>query len=428
MSECKLGLGTRCLHAGQEVDSDTGSRAVPIYQTTSYVFRDSDHAARLFDLEEPGFIYTRIMNPTVDVFEKRMAALDGGVGALAFSSGSSAITFAILNITSAGQNIVSTTSLYGGTVNLFKHTLKRMGIEVRFVDPADPENFHRAIDENTRLCYVETIGNPKNDVPSFEAIASIAHEAKIPLFCDDTVATPALWQPFEHGVDIACYSCTKFIGGHGTSIAGCVVDSGKFDWSAAGKFGELTEPDPSYHGLRYTEAAGEAAFITRLQTQLLRDIGACISPFNAFLLLQGIETLHLRMPRHCENALGLARWLAKHPAIKWVNYPFLKDHPSHDLARRYLSGGGGMIGFGIAGGKQAGKKFIDSVQLASHLANIGDAKTLVIHPASTTHRQLSPEAQLAAGVTEDYVRVSAGLEDLDDLLADFDQALAKSQE
>lgn len=425
---------TLALHAGQVPDPATKARAVPIYQTTSYVFDNSEHAARLFALQEFGNIYTRIMNPTTDVLEKRLAALDGGVGALAVSSGQAAITLAILNITRAGQNIVSTSYLYGGTYNLFQHTLAKMGIEVRFVDSSDPANVAAAIDEKTRLVYMESIGNPKNNVDDFEAIAKIAHDAGIPFVVDNTVS-PYIFRPIDHGADIVVYSLTKFLGGHGTSIGGAIVDSGRFDWSN-GKFPEFTEPDPSYHGLVFWEPFGlhdkaivrGAAYIIRARVALLRDLGPCLSPFNAFLILQGIETLHLRMPRHCENALAVAQWLEKHPAVSWVNYPGLPSHPDYERAKKYLPKGcGAIIGFGIKGGLEAGKRLIDHVKLFSHLANIGDAKSLIIHPASTTHQQLSPEEQLATGVTPDFIRLSIGLEHVEDIIADLDQALAASQ-
>jgi O-acetylhomoserine (thiol)-lyase len=420
----KYHIETLALHAGQTVDSDTLSRAVPIYQTTSFLFKDTAHAADLFALKQFGNIYTRIMNPTNDCLEKRLSALEGGVAALAFSSGMAAETAAVLNICRAGQHIVSSNSLYGGTVTLFSQTLPKLGINVTFVDPKDPKNFAKAIKPNTRLLYIETIGNPKNDVLDYRAIAKIAHDNKLPLVCDNTVASPILFRPIEHGIDIVVHSCTKIIGGHGTSIGGIVIDSGKFNW-ANGKFPELTEPDPAYHGIRYVEAFKELAYIVKLRVTLLRDTGACMSPFNAFLFLQGIETLHLRVPRHCENALALAQWLEKHPAVSWVNYPGLKSHPDYKLAQKYLPvGQGAILGFGIKGGKNAAVKFIENVQLASHLANILDSKTLVIHPASTTHQQLSEAEQLAAGVTEDFIRVSVGTEHIDDIIADFEQALA----
>lgn len=418
-------LETLALHAGHDVDSDTLSRAVPIYQTTSYLFKDTDHAADLFALKQFGNIYTRLMNPTTDVLEKRIAALEGGVAALAVSSGMSAITFAILNICQAGQHFVTSSSLYGGTNTLFTHTLKKLGIEVTYVDPSDPANFEKAIKDNTRLVYIETIGNPKNDVLDYEKIADIAHSHGIPLICDNTVASPILFRPIDHGADIVVHSCTKIIGGHGTSVGGVIVDSGKFNWDN-GKFPELTEPDPSYHGVKYYEALGALAYIIKARVQLLRDMGACLSPFNAFLLIQGLETLHLRVPRHCENAFKLAKWLEAHPKTNWVNYPGLESHKDNALAKKYLPNGqGAILGFGIKGGKKAGEKFINSVELASHLANILDSKTLVIHPASTTHQQLNADELIAAGVTDDFIRVSVGTENIDDIIDDFDQALSK---
>ncbi len=416
-------LDTLAIHAGQTVDQDTLSRAVPIYQTSSYVFRDSQHAADLFALKEFGNIYTRIMNPTTDVLEKRLAAMEGGVGACAFSSGMAAINAAILNIAPAGSHVVSSSSLYGGTCTLFTHTLPKMGIEVTLVDPNEPDNFATAMRDNTRAVFIESIGNPKNDVPDYPAIARIAHDHGVPLICDNTVTSPYLFRPIEHGADIVVHSCTKIIGGHGNSIGGIVIDSGRFPW-ANGKFPMLTEPDPSYHGLKYVEALGELAYIIKIRTHILRDTGACLSPFNAFLLLQGIETLHLRAPRHCENALKLAQYLEKHPAVSWVNYPGLPSHPNYDLAKQFLPDGqGAILGFGVKGGLEAGVNFINHVKLASHLANVLDSKTLVIHPASTTHQQLTEDEQLHAGVTPDYVRVSVGTEHIDDIIADFEQAL-----
>jgi len=424
--ESKYHLETLALHAGQQPDSDTLSRAAPIYQTTSYCFKDTEHAANLFALKEFGNIYTRLMNPTTDILEKRLAALEGGVGGLGFSSGMAAITTSVLNICKAGQHIVSSNSLYGGTVTLFSQTFPKLGIDVTFVDPKEPENFEKAIKENTRLIYIESIGNPKNDILQYEKIADIAHKHNMPVICDNTVTTPILFRPFDYGIDIAVHSCTKFIGGHGTSIGGAIIDSGKFHWDN-GRYPELTEPDPSYHGVKYVEAVGELAYIIKARTQFLRDMGGCMSPFNAFLFLQGLETLHLRMPRHSENALKLAQWLGKQDAVTWVNYPGLKSHPDYKLAQKYLpKGQGAILGFGIKGGKEAGVKFINSVKLASHLANIGDSKTLVIHPASTTHQQLSETEQIAAGVTEDYIRVSVGTEHIDDIIDDFKQALNKT--
>ena len=420
------GLGTLALHAGQTPDPTTGARAVPIYQTTSYVFHDTEHAARLFGLQEFGNIYTRIMNPTTDVFEKRMAALEGGVGALGVASGSAAITLAVLNIAKTGQNFVSSETLYGGTYNLFAHTLKDLGIEARFVDASDPANFAKKIDDKTRFLFIESIGNPANDVVDFEAIARIAHDHGVPLMVDNTVTSPYLFRPFEHGADISVHSATKVIGGHGTSIGGVIVDSGKFDWNN-GKFPEISGPNPSYHGMNLYEALkpmGNIAYIIKARVTLLRDMGPAISPFNSFLLLQGLETLHLRVPRHCENALEVAQFLEGHKHVAWVNYPGLKSHRDHISAMKYLpKGQGAILGFGPKGGYDAAVKFINSVKLASHLANILDAKTLVIHPASTTHQQLSPEEQKDAGVTPDFIRVSVGLEDVEDIIADIDQAL-----
>ena len=428
MSETKFNFDTLALHAGQSPDPATLSRAVPIYQTSSYVFKSSEHAANLFGLKEFGNIYTRLMNPTTDVLEQRMAQLDGGVGALAVASGQAAITYAVLNITQAGQNIISTNYLYGGTYNLFHYTLPKLGINVKFVDTADPENVRQAIDDKTRLVYSESVGNPKNNVDDFEAIARIAHEAGIPYVVDNTVTTPYLFKPLEHGADIVVYSLTKFIGGHGTSIGGCVVDGGKFPWDN-GKFPEFTEPDPSYHGLKYWEALGNISYIIKMRVSLLRDMGAALSPFNSFQFIQGLETLHVRMPRHVENAQKIAEWLEKNPLVSWVNYPGLASHKDNARARKYLAkGAGAIIGFGIKGGMEAGKKFIDSVKLLSHLANIGDAKSLVIHPASTTHQQLSESEQLASGVTPDFIRLSIGIEDADDIMADIDQALKSSQQ
>jgi len=420
-------LETLALHAGQSPDSATLSRAVPIYQTSSYVFKNSEHAANLFGLKEPGNIYTRLMNPTTDVLEQRLAAMDGGIGALAVASGQAAITYAVLNIAQAGQNIVSTNYLYGGTYNLFHYTLPKLGITVKFVDSSDPENVRRAIDENTRLVYTESVGNPKNNVDDFEAIGAITREAGIPFIVDNTVTTPFLFKPLEHGADIVVYSLTKFIGGHGTSIGGAVVDGGKFPWDN-GRFPEFTEPDPSYHGLKYWEALGNLSYILKMRVTLLRDMGACLSPFNAFQFLQGLETLHVRMPRHVENARAVASWLEQSPLVAWVNYPGLASHKDHNRALKYLTKGeGAIIGFGIKGGMEAGKKFIDNVKLLSHLANIGDAKSLVIHPASTTHQQLSEEEQAATGVTADFIRLSIGLENIDDIIADIQQALEASQ-
>ena len=417
---------TIALHGGHRPDTDTGSRAVPIYQTTSYVFRNSDHAAGLFNLTESGNIYTRISNPTTDVLEKRVAKLEGGAAALAVASGQAAITLAILGIVKAGQHIVATNSLYGGTFNLFSHTLPRLGISVTYRDPDDLAGIRNAVTEKTRLIYTESVGNPKLNIVQIDRLADIAHENGVPLVVDNTILTPWLQQPFALGADIVVHSATKFLGGHGNSIGGIIVDSGNFNWEN-GKFPELTEPDPSYHGISFTKAtapAGNIAYIARLRACLLRDLGPALSPFNAFLILQGLETLHLRMPRHVENARTLARYLETHPAVSWVNYPGLASHVHHRRVPHYLpKGAGALIGFGIKGGKEAGKRFIDSVQLLSHLANIGDAKTLAIHPASTTHRQLTEAEQLATGVTPDFIRLSVGLEHIDDIIEDIDQAL-----
>ena len=421
-------LETIALHAGQVPDPTTGSRAVPIYQTTSYVFKSTEHAANLFALKEFGNIYTRLMNPTTDVFEQRMAAIEGGTGALAVASGQAATTFALLGITQLGDEIVSANNLYGGSYQLFHYTFPKLGRTVKFVDSKDPEAFRRAITPRTRAIYAETVGNPKLDVPDFEALAAIAHEAGIPLVVDNTVGV-GLVRPIDHGADIVVLSATKYVGGHGTSIGGVIVDSGKFAWNN-GKFPEFTEPDPSYHGLVFWDALGNfpglgnVAFIIKVRVQLLRDIGAAISPFNSFQLLQGLETLPLRIARHSENALAAARYLKSHPAVAWVTYPGLEDDPNHAMAAKYLKGGfSGLVGFGIKGGLEAGKRFINSVKLFSHLANIGDAKSLVIHPASTTHQQLTAQEQAATGVTADYIRLSIGLENIEDIKADLDQAL-----
>src|SRR5574342_7397 len=417
-NERQLGFNTRQLHAGQQPDPTTGSRAVPIYQTTSYVFKDTDHAARLFALQEFGNIYTRIMNPTTDVFEQRIADLEGGVGALAASSGHAAQTMAILALCGAGDHIVSAATLYGGTFNQFKYTFPRLGIEVTFVDPGDPENFRRAIRPNTKILYGETLGNPLINVFPFEAVTAIAREARIPLMIDNTFATPYLCRPFEWGANIVVHSATKFIGGHGTTIGGVIVDGGNFDWAANGRFPNFNEPDESYHGLVYA-SLGAPAFILKARVQILRDIGACQAPINSWLLLQGLETLSLRMERHVENAQAVATFLEDHPNVEWVTFPSLKSHPDYAAARKYLpKGPGAVLGFGIQGGLEAGRRFIDRLQLFSHLANVGDAKSLAIHPASTTHSQLTPEQQVCAGVTPDFVRLSVGLEDIDDILRD----------
>ena len=419
---------TLALHAGQVADPTTGSRAVPIYQTTSYVFKSTEHAANLFALKEFGNIYTRLMNPTTDVFEQRVAAIEGGTGALGVASGMAAISLALLAITQPGDEIVAADNLYGGTYSLFAYTFPKLGRSVKFVDSKDPEAFRRAITPRTRAVYAETIGNPKLDVPDFEKLAAIAHEAGIPLVVDNTVGV-GLVKPIKHGADIVVLSATKYIGGHGTSIGGVIVDSGNFKWNN-GKFPEFTEPDPSYHGLVFWDAlsnvpgAGNIAFIIKVRVQLLRDLGPAMSPFNAFQLLQGLETLPLRITRHSENALAVARFLKSHPAVAWVNYPGLEDGSTYAMASKYLkSGFGGIVGFGIKGGLEAGKRFINSVKLLSHLANIGDAKSLVIHPASTTHAQLTPEQQETTGVTADYIRLAIGLENIEDIKADLDQAL-----
>jgi O-acetylhomoserine (thiol)-lyase len=421
-------LGTLAVHGGQTVEPSTHSRAVPIYQTTSYLFDDADHAARLFALEEFGNIYSRIMNPTVDVLEKRVAALEGGVAGLALASGQAAETLALVTLAKAGDEVVSTTSLYGGTYNLFHHTLPRLGITVKFADGADYDGLRRLITPRTRALYSETLGNPKLDVIDIERLATIARENGLPLVVDNTCASPALCRPIEHGADLVINSATKFLGGHGNSIGGVLVDAGKFDWAKSGRFRDFTDPDPSYHGLRYSEKFGPLAFIIKARVQGLRDTGACMSPFNAFLILQGIETLHLRMQRHSENALAVAKHLQKHPQVEWVNYPCLETSAYFRLARKYMPGGGGsLITFGIRGGYAAGKRLINAVKLFSLLANIGDAKSLVIHPASTTHQQLTDEEQRSTGVTPELVRLSVGIEDLRDILADLDQALQASR-
>ncbi len=427
-------FNTQSLHAGQQPDPATNSRAVPIYQTSSYTFNSVEHAANLFGLKELGNIYSRIMNPTVDVLEQRLAELEGGSAALALSSGQAAISLAIFNLARVGHNIVSSSHLYGGTYNLFAYTLPRFGLEVRFVDPDDPENFARAIDDQTKALYIETIGNPKNRVACLDKVSEIAGANDIPLIVDSTVTTPYLLRPFEHGADLVIHSLTKYLGGHGTSIGGAIVEKGTFPWDN-GKFPELSDPDPSYHGISYWDSfardAGKGkgtAFTIKARVQLLRDLGPCLSPFNAFLILQGIETLPLRMARHCENAMSVAKWLEQHPAVNWVNYPGLESHPDYIYARDLMpSGQGAIVGFGIRGSLEAGKRLISNVNLISHLANIGDAKSLIIHPASTTHQQLSPEDQINSGVTEDYIRLSVGLEEATDIIADLEQAIAASQ-
>jgi len=419
------GFDTLALHAGHTPDAETGARAVPIWQTSSYVFKDTAHAARLFALEEAGNIYTRIMNPTTDVLEKRVAALEGGAAGLAFSSGMGAISAALLTLCSQGDEIVSSTRLYGGTVTLLKNTLSRMGIKTVWVDGDDPDAFAAAITDRTKVVYLETIGNPKLTIPDIDGIAGIAHAQGVPVMVDNTTASPALCRPIEHGADIVVHSLTKYLNGHGNSIGGIVVDCGCFAWDS-GRFAEFVDPDPSYHGLKFYETFGSMTFAMRARTRLLRDLGACLSPFNAFLTLQGTETLSLRMARHSENALAVAKFLEHHPKVAWVLYPGLPSHPSHALAKRYLPhGASGMVGFGVRGGIEAGRKFIENLELFSHLANIGDARSLAIHPASTTHQQLNEEEQLAAGVTPDFVRLSIGIETLDDILTDLDQALAQ---
>jgi O-acetylhomoserine (thiol)-lyase len=425
-NERKYGFTTRQLHAGQQPDPTTGSRAVPIYQTTSYVFRDSEHAARLFSLQEFGNIYTRIMNPTSDVFEQRVADLEGGVGALATSSGHAAQAMAIFTLCGAGDHIVSSSTLYGGTYNQFNYTFPRLGIEVTFVDPRNPENFRRAVRDNTRLIFGETLGNPLINVFPFDEVSAIAREYGIPLVIDNTFATPYLCRPFDWGANIVIHSTTKFIGGHGTSIGGMIVDGGNFQWEGNPRFSNFNEPDGSYHGLVYA-SLGAPAFILKARVQILRDIGASQSPFNSFLFLQGLETLSLRMERHVQNAQAVAQYLQGHERVAWVSYPGLPESPDHAASKKYLpKGAGAVLGFGIQGGLEAGRSFIDNLKLLSHLANVGDAKSLAIHPASTTHSQLNPEEQLYAGCTPDFIRLSIGIEDIDDILWDLDQALAAS--
>lgn len=419
---------TLALHAGYSPDPTTGARAVPIYQTTSYQFRNTEHAAALFGLQEAGNIYTRIMNPTNDVFEQRIAALEGGIGALATSSGQAAETLTVLTLCNTGDEIISSPALYGGTYTLFSQSLKRLGITVRFVENTEPEDFAALINDKTRLIYLEVIGNPKLEIPDFEGIAEVAHAHGIPVVCDNTFATPYLCRPFEHGVDIVVHSTTKWIGGHGLSIGGAIVDSGKFDWKASGRHVGLIEPEPAYHGLVLADALGPAAFIGRARVIGLRDFGPCQSPFNSFLNLIGLETLALRMQRHVENTQAVAEFLEQHPAVTWVNYPGLPSHKSYERAKKYLpKGAGAVLGFGVKGGKEAGRAFIDNLKLFSHLANVGDARSLAIHPATTTHQQLSPEEQAASGVTDDYVRLAIGLEAIEDILSDLDQALTIAQ-
>ena len=425
--EREFGFHTRCLHAGQQPDPSTGARAVPIYQTTSYVFKNSEHAANLFGLKEFGNIYTRIMNPTTDVFEQRVASLEGGIAGLATSSGQAAQFLAISSLCQVGDDFVSSSTLYGGTYTQFDTTFRRLGFNAIFVDPDDPENFRKAITPKTKFIFIETISNPRFNITDIAAVAKIAHEAGVPLMVDNTFATPYLCRPIEHGADIVVHSTTKFIGGHGTAIGGMIVDSGRFDWTN-GKFPMLTEPSPGYHGLKFVEALGPLAYIIKVRVEGLRDLGPCQTPFNSFLFLQGLETLPMRMERHCANALAVAHHLEGHPLVTWVNHAGLPSSPYHTIAKKYLpKGTGSVFTFGIKGGAKAGAKFIDSVKLLSHLANVGDAKSLVIHPASTTHEQLSPEQQKDAGVSPDMVRLSIGLEDPEDLIWDLDQALQASQ-
>ncbi len=419
---------TQALHAGYKPDPTTGSRAVPIYQTTSYQFRDTDHAAALFGLQETGNIYTRIMNPTSDVFEQRIAALEGGIGALATASGQFAETLTVLTLAAPGDEIISTSALYGGTYTLFSHSLRRLGITTHFIQGDNPADFEAAINDKTKLIYLETIGNPKLEIPDFEAITKIAHKHGVPVVVDNTFGTPYLIRPFEYGADIVVHSTTKWIGGHGLSIGGVIVDSGKFDWKASGRHPGIIEPEPAYHNVVLADALGPAAFIGRARVVGLRDFGGSQAPFNSFLNIIGLETLALRVQRHVENTLAVAQYLEQHPAVEWVNYPGLPNHPSYERARKYLpKGAGAVLGFGIKGGKAAGRTFIDSLQIFSHLANVGDARSLAIHPASTTHSQLSPEEQISTGVTEDYVRLAVGIEDIDDILWDLDQALKVAQ-
>ncbi len=427
MSNRNLKFDTLQVHAGQTPDPTTGSRAVPIYQTTSYVFDSVEHGANLFALKEPGNIYTRIMNPTTDVFEKRLATLEGGVAALAVASGSAAINYSIINIAGVGDEIVAASTLYGGTYNLLSSTLPKLGIKTTFVDPDDTENFRKAINDKTKAVYIETVGNPGINLIDIEAVAKIAHENGIPLIVDNTFGTPYLIKPIDFGADIVVHSATKFIGGHGTSIGGVIVDSGKFDWAASGKFPGLTEADPSYNGIRYATDVGAAAYITKARVQLLRDTGACLSPFNSFLFLQGLETLSLRVERHVSNAKKIAKFLQEHPLVSWVNYPSLEGNKYYDLAQKYFpKGAGSIFAFGIKGGVLEGKKFIENLEIFSLLANVADAKSLVIHPASTTHAQLNEEEQKAAGVTPSMIRLSIGIEDSEDLIYDLDQALKQT--
>jgi len=424
----ELGFNTLALHAGYTPDPTTKSRAVPIYQTTSYQFNNTDHAAALFSLAEPGNIYTRIMNPTSDVFEQRIAALEGGVAGLATASGQFAQLLAVTSLANSGDEIISSSALYGGTYTQFSQSFRRLGIKAHFVDNADPEKIASLINDKTRLIYLETIGNPKLEIPDFEAVADVAHAHGLPLIVDNTFATPYLWRAFDHGVDIVVHSTTKWIGGHGLSIGGVIVDSGKFDWKASGRHPNLIEPEPAYHGAVLADLVGNLAFIIRARVVGLRDLGGSQAPFNSFLNIIGLETLPLRMQRHVDNALAVAQYLSQHPAVEWVNYPGLPSHPSYERAQKYLpKGAGAVIGFGIKGGKAAGKNFIDGLKLFSHLANVGDARSLAIHPATTTHQQLNEVEQAASGVTDDYIRLAVGIEDIDDILWDLDQALTVSQ-
>lgn len=426
--ERKLGFNTKALHAGYSPDPTTGARAVPVYQTTSYQFRDTDHAAALFALQEPGNIYTRIMNPTNAVVEERIAALEGGIGALVTASGQAAETLAILTICQQGDEIIASSALYGGTYTLLAYTLKNLGIKVHFVEEDDPAAYEKLINKNTKLIYLETIGNPKLQVPDFKAYTDMAHKHGVPVMVDNTFGTPYLARPIEHGVDIVVHSTTKWIGGHGLSIGGVIVDSGNFDWKASGRHPGLIEPEPAYHGVVIADFAGPAAYIARARVVGLRDMGAAQAPFNSFLNIIGLETLPLRMQRHCDNALAVAEYLNSHSSVSWVNYPGLPSHASYETAKKYLpKGSGAVVGFGIKGGKEAGRAFIDNLQLFSHLANVGDARSLAIHPASTTHQQLSPEEQQASGVTDDFIRLAVGIEDIEDILWDLGQALEKAK-
>lgn len=424
----ELSFNTRALHAGYQPDPTTGARAVPIYQTTSYQFRDTDHAAALFALQEMGNIYTRIMNPTNDVFEQRIAALEGGVAALATASGQFAETLTILTLCNSGDEIISTSALYGGTYTLLLHSMKRLGIKTHFVENPDPQKIEALINDKTRLIYLETIGNPKLEIPDFEGISEVAHAHGVPVVIDNTFATPYLFRPFEHGIDIVIHSTTKWIGGHGLSIGGVIVDGGKFDWKASGRHDGIVQPEPAYHNAVIADLVGNLAFIIRARVVGLRDFGGCQAPFNSFLNIIGLETLSLRMQRHVDNALAVAQWLEQHPAVEWVNYPGLPSHTSYERAKKYMpKGAGAVLGFGIKGGREAGRTFIDNLKIFSHLANVGDARSLAIHPATTTHSQLDAEEQRFTGVTDDYVRLAVGIEDINDILWDLDQALTVAQ-